>query len=52
MSNNQISCDIQDRVATLTLNNPPLNVVTLTLSRELGEALDTVAANDPYAQSF
>jgi enoyl-CoA hydratase len=46
MSSNQISCDIQDRVATLTLNNPPFNVVTLTLSRELGEALDTVAAND------
>jgi enoyl-CoA hydratase/carnithine racemase len=37
---------IEDGIATVTLNNPPLNVVTLTLSRQLGEALDALAAND------
>ncbi len=35
------------RVAQLTLVNPPLNLVTETLLRELGAALDTLAAADP-----
>jgi enoyl-CoA hydratase/carnithine racemase len=46
MSNKQILTEIQDGIATITLNNPPLNVVTLTLSRELGETLDMLSVND------
>jgi enoyl-CoA hydratase len=46
MSNNQILNSIQDGIATITLNNPPLNVVTLRLSRELGETLDALATNN------
>jgi enoyl-CoA hydratase len=46
MSDKQVLCEIQNGVATITLNNPPLNVVTLMLSRQLGEVLDALAAND------
>jgi enoyl-CoA hydratase/carnithine racemase len=40
---------IQDGVAVLTLDNPPLNLVTLELTRRLHAALDRLAA-DPGAR--
>jgi enoyl-CoA hydratase/carnithine racemase len=43
MSQQPILCDIRDGVATVTLNNPPLNLVTLDLTRALGQALDELA---------
>ncbi|REE07403.1 enoyl-CoA hydratase/carnithine racemase [Paraburkholderia sp. BL27I4N3] len=46
MNNEQVLCEVHDGVATLLLNNPPLNVVTLGLTRALGAALDSLAAND------
>ena len=46
MSTEQILVRIENGIATIALNNPPLNVVTLTLTRELGEALDALAADD------
>lgn len=46
MTTQQIACAIDNGIATLTLNNPPVNVVTLTLSRQLGEALAALATND------
>ena len=45
MSQEPILCDVQDGVATLTLNNPPLNLVTLELTRRLIETLDRLAAD-------
>ncbi|MFG1230331.1 enoyl-CoA hydratase/isomerase family protein [Xanthobacter wiegelii] len=45
MSQNLILCTIRDGVATVTLNNPPLNLVTLELRRELGETLERLAQN-------
>lgn len=45
MDNQQIVCDVNGPVATITLNNPPLNVVTLTMSRQLHERLSTLAAD-------
>jgi enoyl-CoA hydratase len=35
---------VQDGIAVLTLDNPPLNLVTLELTRRLGRALETLAA--------
>lgn len=49
MTKNLILTDIRDSVATVTLNNPPLNLVTLDLTRQLGEALDTLAS-DPQVR--
>jgi len=46
MSQQTILCDIRDGVATVTINNPPLNLVTLDLTRALGQALDELA-RDP-----
>ncbi len=46
MTTQQIFCAIEQGVATITLDNPPVNVVTLTLSRQLGQTLDALAAND------
>lgn len=43
MSGEPILCDIRDGVATVTLNNPPLNLVTLELTRSLTEMLDRLA---------
>ncbi|MGO4387782.1 enoyl-CoA hydratase/isomerase family protein [Microvirga sp. 2YAF29] len=45
MPDNKIRVEIDGRVATLFLSNPPLNVVTLDLTRQLGEALADLAAN-------
>lgn len=49
MADTQIECKVADGVATLTLNNPPLNVVTLEMSRELDQVLTRLAA-DPEAR--
>jgi enoyl-CoA hydratase len=46
MSQQTILCDIRDGVATVTLNNPPLNLVTLDLTRTLSQMLDRLARDD------
>ena len=46
MNQNQVLSQIDGGIATITLNNPPLNVVTLQLSRELGETLDALAIDN------
>ena len=40
-----IRCRVEDGVAVLTLNNPPLNLVTLELTRQLDRALDRLAGD-------
>lgn len=42
----EIICTVEDAVATVTLNNPPLNLVTLTMTDRLGELL-TRLSDDP-----
>lgn len=49
MSTDPILCDIHAGVATVTLNNPPLNLVTLEMTRRLIETLDRLAI-DPAAR--
>ena len=49
MSAEPILCRIEDGVAVVTLNNPPLNVVTLELTRRLEATLDRLA-DDPAAR--
>ncbi len=49
MSREWIAVEIRNGVATLTLVNPPLNLVTLGLTRELNRKLDALAA-DPAAR--
>jgi enoyl-CoA hydratase/carnithine racemase len=46
MSNDLVLCELRDGVATITLNNPPLNVVTLGLTQALGEMLNALLEND------
>jgi enoyl-CoA hydratase len=46
MSQQPILYDIRDGVATVTLNNPPLNLVTLELTRMLSQTLDDLARDD------
>ncbi len=41
-----VNYTVENGVATLVLNNPPVNVVTLQLTRELGEALAELAADE------
>lgn len=43
MPDTRVHIEISGPVATITLNNPPLNVVSRDLSRRLGEALDAAA---------
>jgi enoyl-CoA hydratase/carnithine racemase len=43
MNQQPILCNIRDGIATVTLNNPPLNLVTLELTGALGRALDELA---------
>jgi len=45
MTENLILCDVHDGVATVTLNNPPLNLVTLDLTRQLDATLDVLAVD-------
>ena len=49
MSTEPILCRIEDGVAVVTLNNPPLNVVTLELTRQLEATIDRLAT-DPAAR--
>lgn len=37
-----VQCEIQQGVATVTLNNPPVNVVTVGLTAALGDVLDAL----------
>jgi len=46
MSHVTILHDIRDGVATVTLNNPPLNLVTLDLTRALSQTLDELARDN------
>lgn len=46
MKTDWVLCTIVSGVATITLNNPPLNVVTLGLTRALGETLDALASDE------
>ncbi len=50
MSADLIDCQIEDGVAVLTLNNPPLNLVTLDLTGALDRALDRLTS-DPGARA-
>lgn len=45
MTDEPVLCTIEDGVATVTLNNPPLNLVTLALTAKLESLLDTLAAD-------
>ena len=45
MSQLPLECELRDGVATVTLANPPLNVVTLELISMLGRTLDELARN-------
>jgi enoyl-CoA hydratase/carnithine racemase len=49
MAQDPITCSLADGVAVVTLNNPPLNLVTLELTRRLNETVATLAA-DPAAR--
>lgn len=46
MNKQQVKCSVESGVATITLDNPPVNVVTLTLSRELGEVLTSLEGDE------
>lgn len=46
MSGGPVLVSIANGVATLTLNNPPLNIVTLALSRALGNTLAMLRRDD------
>jgi enoyl-CoA hydratase/carnithine racemase len=45
-SDRPILCSISDGIATVTLNNPPLNVVTRPLTLALGETLEALERDD------
>lgn len=45
MTTEPVLCAIADGIATVTLNNPPLNLVTLELTRKLGDLLTRLAAD-------
>lgn len=49
MTKNFILCDVHDGVATVTLNNPPLNLVTIDLTHQLHKMMDTLAS-DPQVR--
>lgn len=49
MSSELVLSTVKDGVAVVTLNNPPLNLVTLALTRQLNKTLDDLAA-DPQAR--
>ena len=51
MTAEPILCSIEDGVATVTLNNPPLNLVTLELTAQLSVLLDRLAV-DPAVQAL
>jgi enoyl-CoA hydratase/carnithine racemase len=45
MNDKKIRVEIEGRVATLFLSNPPMNVVTLSLTRQMHDALEKLAAD-------
>lgn len=45
MDDQKIRVEIEGRVATLFLSNPPMNVVTLSLTRQMHAALNALAAD-------
>ena len=49
MTKARVECSIEDGVALVTLTNPPLNLVTLELSRHLNDLVAKLAA-DPSAR--
>ena len=49
MSDELVGCTVDDGVAVVTLNNPPMNLVTLELTRRLGRLMEELAA-DPQAR--
>lgn len=51
MTAEPVLCSIEDGVATVTLNNPPLNLVTLELTAQLSVLLDRLAV-DPAVQAL
>lgn len=46
MSAEPVLCSIEDGVALVTLNNPPLNLVTLELTRQLNGLVATLATDE------
>jgi len=46
MSAEPVLCSIEDGVALVTLNNPPLNLVTLELTRQLNDLVAALAADE------
>nr|WP_252716953.1 enoyl-CoA hydratase/isomerase family protein [Herbaspirillum sp. B65] len=46
MNMDAVLCHISEGIAIVTLNNPPMNVVTLGLTKALGQTLDRLAADD------
>ncbi len=46
MSGEPVLCSIEAGVALVTLNNPPLNLVTLELTRQLNDLVAKLAADD------
>jgi enoyl-CoA hydratase len=51
MTSDPILCRVEGGVAVVTLNNPPLNLVTLELTRALERTLDRLA-DDPEARAL
>jgi enoyl-CoA hydratase len=51
MSEQLVLCRVDEGVAIVTLNNPPLNVVTLELTRQLERTLERLAT-DPAARAL
>jgi enoyl-CoA hydratase len=45
MSGEPVLCSVEDGVALVTLNNPPLNLVTLELTRQLNDLVARLAAD-------
>lgn len=41
-----VQCEIREKVAVVTLSNPPLNVVTLSMTAELEETLERLRPDD------
>src|SRR4051812_36030235 len=46
MPQDPVLCTIEDGIAVVPLNNPPLNLVTLEMTRRLNETVKTLA-DDP-----
>jgi len=41
-----IACDVQDGVARITLNRPPLNILNIAMMREINSALESLESRD------